>query len=163
MITTFASLTRTQVLMAAAGGSLALLAGAFMFQALGYAPCQMCLWQRWPHAAAIAIGALGLVLPMGLLAAAGALAALSTAAIGVYHSGVERKWWDGPSACTGSGGDLGALSGDALLPGAGDAAPLVLCDTFQPFLFGLTMANWNALASIGLALVWVMAMRASKG
>ena len=38
----------------AAGGSLALLLGAFGFQALGYAPCKLCLWQRWPHGAAIA-------------------------------------------------------------------------------------------------------------
>ena len=155
-------MTRTSLILIAAAGSFLLLAGAFLFQALGWAPCQMCLWQRWPHAAAIAIGAVGMAVPTAMVALLGAMAALSTAAIGLYHSGVERKWWEGPSSCTGSGGDLGALSGDALLPGAGDAAPLVLCDSFEPFLFGLTMANWNALASLGLALIWVMAMRASR-
>jgi disulfide bond formation protein DsbB len=40
----------------AAGGSMALLAGAFAFQAMGYPPCHLCLWQRWPHAAALLIG-----------------------------------------------------------------------------------------------------------
>ena len=40
----------------AAAGSAALLAGAFFFQARGYAPCELCLLQRWPHAAAVAIG-----------------------------------------------------------------------------------------------------------
>ena len=39
-------------------GSLALLLGALAFQYLGgLAPCHLCLLQRWPHAAAIALGA----------------------------------------------------------------------------------------------------------
>ena len=41
---------------AAAIGSVILLAGAYVFQALGYAPCQMCLWQRYPHMVAILAG-----------------------------------------------------------------------------------------------------------
>ena len=44
--------------MTAAAGSAALLLGAFVFQALGYAPCAMCIWQRYPHAIAIGMGAL---------------------------------------------------------------------------------------------------------
>ncbi|MEO0863885.1 MAG: disulfide bond formation protein B, partial [Pseudomonadota bacterium] len=48
----------------AASGSALLLAGAFVFQALGYAPCQMCIWQRYPHAVAIAVGAAALFLPL---------------------------------------------------------------------------------------------------
>jgi disulfide bond formation protein DsbB len=43
----------------AAGGSAAMLLAAFGFQYIGgLAPCAMCLWQRWPHAVAIALGAL---------------------------------------------------------------------------------------------------------
>ncbi|MEY8841295.1 disulfide bond formation protein B, partial [Cribrihabitans sp. XS_ASV171] len=124
---------RNFLILLAAGGSLALLGGAFFFQALGWAPCAMCLWQRWPHAAAIAIGALGLVLPGPILPALGGLAAATTASLGLYHSGVERDWWEGPSSCTGDAGALGGLSGDSLLPGASDAPALVLCDTFEPF------------------------------
>ena len=52
------TMTRNLMISLAAGGSAALLAGAFMFQMLGYPPCAMCLWQRWPHAAAILIGLL---------------------------------------------------------------------------------------------------------
>ncbi len=40
----------------AAAGSGVLLAGAYLFQALGYAPCQMCFWQRYAHALAVMIG-----------------------------------------------------------------------------------------------------------
>ena len=51
------------------------------------------------------------------------------------------------------------MSGDALLPGGADLAPLVMCDTLQPFLFGLTMANWNLIGSIVLAGIWIAAFR----
>ena len=57
------TLSRTLLILLAAGGSAAILAGAFAFQYIGgLAPCQLCLWQRWPHAAAIGIGVLALLL-----------------------------------------------------------------------------------------------------
>lgn len=153
-------MTRKSLVLLAACGSFALLAAAFLFQSLGWAPCKMCLWQRWPHAAAIVIGVAALVLPGRLLTLLGAAAAATTAGIAVYHSGVERKWWEGPSSCTGSGDALGGLTGGELLPGGSDVPALVMCDAFEPFLFGLTMANWNALASAGLVVLWLMASRA---
>jgi len=71
-------------------GSAALLLGAFGFQHLGgYAPCQMCLWQRWPHAAAVLIGAILLLGGPRVLAWFGAAAAAVTGLIGAYHAGVE--------------------------------------------------------------------------
>ena len=59
---TLLSHSSRQLALFAAAGSGMLLAGAYLFQALGYAPCQMCFWQRYPHMLAIAIGALDLVL-----------------------------------------------------------------------------------------------------
>ena len=54
------SVTQRQATTVAGLGSAALLAGAFAFQYLGgLPPCQLCLWQRWPHAAAVLI--LGLI------------------------------------------------------------------------------------------------------
>lgn len=93
------------------------------------------------------------------MALLGLLAALTTAGIAAYHTGVERKWWDGPSSCTSSGGGLGGLSANDLLPGASDAPALVLCDSFTPFLFGLSMANWNLVASLALAVIWAAALK----
>ena len=149
-------MSRTTLILLAAGGSAALLAAAYTFQALGWQPCAMCLWQRWPHFAAVAIGVLALAIRGPVMPLLGALAAATTAGLGIYHSGVERKWWEGPSSCTGTGG-LDGLTGADLL--STDAPALVLCDTFTPFLFGLSMANWNALASALLVLVWIAAAR----
>ncbi len=145
---------RTPLILIAAGGSALLLAGAFLFQFMGYLPCAMCLWQRWPHAAAVVIGAVALVVPGRALPLLGALAAAITSGIGVFHTGVERGWWPGPSSCTGGGG--GALSGDLL---STDGPRLIMCDQVSWELFTLSMASWNALFSAALVLVWLAAVR----
>jgi disulfide bond formation protein DsbB len=147
-------LDRKTLISLAAAGSAGLLGGAFVFQFLGYAPCEMCLWQRWPHAAAITIGVLALAAPTRLLCWLGALAAAITGGIGVYHTGVERGWWQGPTSCTGSGGmDTGNLL-------SLDGPKLVLCDQVAWDLFGISMASWNAIFSFGLMALWIMAARA---
>ncbi|THH38754.1 disulfide bond formation protein B [Aliishimia ponticola] len=155
-------MTARRLILLATAGSAALLVGVFVFQSLGWAPCKMCLWQRWPHAAALLIGVLALMigrLSERILAGLGALTVLIGAGIAAYHSGVERKWWDGPASCSGTGSGLGGLSASELIPGASDAPPLVLCDTLTPFLFGLTMANWNFIASLVLMVIWVAAAK----
>ena len=145
----------------AAAGSAALLLGAFGFQHLGgMAPCKMCLWQRWPHAAAIVIGALAVLVPgtmlplLTLMAVLGMLAALTTAGIGVYHTGVERGWWEGPSTCT--SGPIGNLSADELMQQI-MSAPLVRCDDVPWEMLGLSMASWNAIFALMLAAIWIAA------
>ena len=150
---------RFALILTAAGGSLALLIGAFSFQHLGgMAPCEMCLWQRWPHAAAVVIGALALAVSGRFLPLLGALAALTTAGIGLFHTGVERGWWQGPSTC--SSGPVGDLTPQQLMDQI-MAAPLVRCDEVAWEMFGLSMASWNAVASLLLAAIWIAAMRKS--
>jgi len=148
-------MTRQNLTMLAAIGSFALLAGAYMFQALGYPPCQMCFWQRWPHMVAIGIGVLALLVPARIWPYLGALAAAMTSAIGVFHTGVERGWWEGPASCTGGG--LDATDGADLLSLTGDK--LIMCDQVSWSMLGLSMASWNALASAVLVLVWLAAAR----
>ena len=143
------------LMIAAALGSLALLAGAYLFQALGYAPCKMCLWQRWPHGLAIGAGALAFVWPHWPVAVLGALSAFTTSAIGLFHTGVEKGWWPGPSSCSG-GGDLSGLSGSDLLS-TDVPDKVVMCDQVSWALLGVSMASWNAILSLGLALLWVTA------
>ena len=143
----------------AASGSLALLAGAFAFQLLGYAPCELCIWQRWPHGVAIAAGALILLVgPALLLGLVGVLSAITAAGIGVYHTGVERGLWDGPATCTGSQDDLAGLSGIELLSLDVPSA-IVMCDEVAWAFAGLSMASWNAILSLGLACIWILAIR----
>lgn len=146
---------QTTTIAAAAGGSFALLAGAFLFQLAGYAPCTMCIWQRWPHAAAIVIGLIAYFIPSARvpMAILGGLAALTTAGIGGYHTGVERGWWEGPTSCTGGSG---SLTGDLLsLEGPG----IVMCDQVAWEFLTLSMASWNMLASLGLAAIWFLSLR----
>ncbi len=150
------TLTRTQLILLAAGGSAAMLIGAWIFQAFGFAPCKMCIWQRWPHGIAAGIGALALILPWAILPYFGALAAATTGGIGIYHSGVERGWWEGPGSCT--SGDITGLSTEQLMEQI-MTAPLVRCDEIPWELFGLSMANYNALISFGFAAVWLIAAR----
>lgn len=150
-------MSRTLLLIIAGAGSAALLAGAFAFQYLGgLAPCPLCLWQRWPHAAAIGIAALAVAVPGRLLPSFGAIAALTTAGIGVYHTGVERAWWQGPDTCTSS--PMGEISAKDLLGQIMDA-PLIRCDDVAWEMLGLSMASWNAVLSLGLAGIWLLAMR----
>ena len=156
-------MTRQSLILVATIGSALLLGGAFAFQFLGgLAPCPLCLLQRWPHAAAVLIGLLALALTRSseglqrLLALLGAIAALTTAGLGLYHTGVERAWWQGPDTCT--SGAIDRVSADQLLDQI-LAAPIVRCDEVAWQLMGLSMASWNMLASLVLAGIWIAAAR----
>jgi len=137
----------------AGGVSAALMIGALAFQYLGgYAPCEMCIWQRWPHGASILFGLVGgglvaaravpasLARPLALLAI---LAIAISGAIGIFHAGVEWKLWPGPPECTGFG----------YVPGRDDFGPfqIVRCDEAQWRLFGNSLAGYNAIVSLAAA------------
>ncbi len=150
------TLTRKTLILLAAGGSAALLLGAFFFQMIGFPPCAMCLWQRWPHAAAVVIGAAAYAFGARALCWLGALAAATTGGLGAYHTGVERDWWEGPTSCTDTGGGLGDLSGADLLS---TDTSVVMCDQVSWQFLTLSMASWNVLASVVLMALWIMAAR----
>lgn len=140
-------------------GSLALLVGAFGFQHLGgLPPCKLCIWQRYPHALAVLIGVAAVAIRGRLLPLMGLAAALTTAGVGLYHTGVERGWWEGPTTCTSSG--TSGLSADDLFDKI-MTAPVVRCDDVAWELLGLSMASWNGILSLGLAALWLLAYRRS--
>ncbi len=142
----------------AAMGSAALLGAALFFEmVLDMQPCQLCIWQRWPHVVAVVLGVAVWAWPLAPLMLAGALASATSGGIAVYHTGVERGWFEGPSACSG-GVDLTRLSAEEMLDRI-LAAPVVRCDEVPWELLGLSMASWNALASFALAGVWLVALR----
>lgn len=147
--------SRRLAVAAAGAGSAAMLLAALGFQFLGgLPPCELCLWQRWPHLAAVVIALLWLVTRWRLWPWLGALAALATAGIGLFHAGVELGWWEFVSSCT--QGSLAGESGASLLPGSGAEVALpVRCDRIAWQFLGLSMAAWNAIGSLGLALVWL--------
>ena len=126
----------------------ALLAGAWTSQLWGgLFPCEMCHWQRWPHYAALPLAALAFALPRRSLVALAAFAIAVSGGLGVWHAGVEWHLLPGPAACTTTFLSNG-LSTDQLLKQI-MAAPVVQCNTAQWRLFGVSLAGWNALFSLG--------------
>ena len=152
-------MTRNSLVLIAVAGSAGLLVAALGFQYIGgLFPCKLCLWQRYPHVVAVLVGMGALAVRSRLLPVLGAIAALTSANIGLYHTGVERGWWEGPTTCT--SGAIDGLSTDALLDQI-MAAPLVRCDDVAWQFLSLSMASWNAIASLLLALIWIAAARRS--
>ena len=123
-----------------------LLGGALGSQYLGgLYPCEMCYWQRWPHGVAIVLAALAFLVSerartWTLLAA---VAIAVSGAIGVYHALVELGVLEGLTTCTTSGGSLADIL----------STPLVRCDQIQFAFLGISMAGWNAILSLGSAIV----------
>jgi len=161
-----------RILLAGLGSAL-MLAGAFGFQILaGLEPCEMCIWQRWPHAAAVVVAILAVTLlwrQRRWLAALGAVIMAGSAGLGLFHAGIEQGWWEGFTACS-TTLDPTTMTTEELMNrlqptpfGSDEAAPaLVRCDDIVWDLFGITMAGWNALISLGLASLWGASVRWSR-
>lgn len=152
-------LTRNRLVLLATLGSAALLGGAFAFQYIGgMAPCKLCLTARWPHAVAILIGLVALMVPGRILPALGAVAAAATSVVSIYHTGIERHWWTGPTTC--SSQPIDGVAATDLLQQIMDA-PIVRCDEVAWSMWGISMASWNVIIAAGLALIWIWAVRKS--
>ncbi|MGL4728884.1 MAG: disulfide bond formation protein B [Bosea sp. (in: a-proteobacteria)] len=157
-----------RALCALALASAVLLAGAWWFElAMQLIPCKLCLEQREPHYAALAVALAGLAsLRYGAgKAAAGALAVLAglylwSTGLGVYHSGVEWGWFMGPNDC---GGRITPSTG-----GAGDlmkqleSVRVVSCTQAAWRFLGLSLAGWNAIFSLVSAGVAALALLAAR-
>lgn len=137
----------------------ALLAGAYVAEyGFGLYPCEMCWWQRYPHFAALGLAGLAFVAPPARLwTALAALAILVSAAIGLFHAGVEYGWWDGITSCA------------RIVPSAPGASPLeaimntpmISCDDPQWTFLGISLAGLNFLISAvgGIATLALFARR----
>lgn len=130
----------------------------------GWLPCPLCIFQRYPYAIGGGALVLSLAFPPMSAAARGlcwlaALAFLGGAALGVFHTGVEFLWWDGLETC--SAPDAAGMSADDFLTRLETTSP-VRCDERRAFLFGLSMANWNVLVSLTVAISAVMAATDAK-
>jgi disulfide bond formation protein DsbB len=135
----------------------ALMAGALGSQYIGgLYPCEMCHWQRWPHYAAIVIAVLAFGLPSSRrpLVVLAAIAILGSGLIGAFHAGVEYHWWQGITACSQTA--AGSTMADIL------KAPIVRCDQAQWTLGGISLAGFNAIFSIGGAILILAAMRKAR-
>ena len=143
--------------------ALALLMGAWAFQYIGrYAPCEMCMYQRYPLYGAAFIGLIGglaarnqsSIVRQAVVTATILLVALS-GAVAVYHAGGEWKFWKLPEACTGPRFVLGA-------PVDPNAYKIVRCDQPAIVYLGLSLAGYNALISLGSAIFAALIVRKAK-
>ena len=146
-----------------AAASIVILATVWIFQEFGYAPCELCLTQRYAFYAAAPLAFLTALLAgrsaHGLARAGLALLALvfaANAVLAAYHAGVEYHWWAGPTACT--GGLTGSLDVNDLV-NALNSVKVVRCDEVQLRIAGLSLAGWNVLASAVLAAYAALAAR----
>ena len=145
---------------------LGLIGGALFSQFVGrLVPCEMCMWQRWPHYAAIAIALLAFlardrVLQI-LLVSLACMAIAASGAIGAFHAGVEYHWWPGITPCTASikhGASAMEMLDQVL------KSPAIRCDTPQWTLFHISLAGFNALFSLAGALaIFVCAAQGKRG
>lgn len=139
-----------------------LLGGALLSQYVGgLFPCEMCMWQRWPHLIAIffALDAFALKGRPQLSYFFTALAALAIAIsglIGVFHAGVEYGWWEGLTTCAAAAGHDSAQD----MLNSIMNAPLIRCDVAPWTLSGISLAGFNALFSLGgAALIAALLLR----
>lgn len=136
-------------------GAIPLLFALFSQYVLGLWPCELCIYQRYPYAALPGLAVLAyaarrqkyvvLYITFMLLSV---LILLIGAGIAAYHAGVEYGWFSGPGGCTGDvapGLSIEDLRRQIL------NAPLVRCDQPAVVIFGLSMAGWNVIVSLGLA------------
>ncbi len=127
-----------------------LLSGALISEhVFGLYPCEMCWWQRYGHIAAIGLAFLGAIAPQPRLwVGLAALAIAVSGLIGVAHVGVEYGWWQGITTC--SSDDFNSFV-------------LVRCDKAEWTLWGISLAGWNALFSLGGAMaIWALLLVKEK-
>lgn len=152
-----------QALFASVVASAALLAGAHLFEAFGYAPCTLCLDQREAHWTALAVAAAGLVAhflfksPLAAAAAVGATALVYAVSAGLafFHAGVEFHYWPGPASCAGA--SSGATDVDDLTKALAQGAHGPACEEAAWRLLGVSMAGYNLIFSAGLFALTLMA------
>ncbi len=142
-----------------------MLAIAHAFETFGgYAPCTLCLRQREVYWLAGSVAIVGLVVEqlsplkrwVWLFQAALALIFAVGMAVAVYHSGAEWKFWPGPTTCASTGAAVSLDSLTAIANGTAKIKPPA-CDEAAWRFLGISMAGWNALISLELAVLSALA------
>ena len=130
----------------------------------GLAPCELCVLQRLPWAAAIVISLIVLLVGeharLDWVALTLAIVFAISVGLAFYHVGVEQHWFAGPTACTAAPG--GAMTLEQMKQQILGTAP-VLCDRPAWTLFGVSLAGWNLLASLIMMGCCIAAQRYAHG
>jgi disulfide bond formation protein DsbB len=136
---------RASLLLAFASAATLLVALALQYLG-GLPPCHLCVWQRWPYVALIALGLLGWRWRPRAVLALATLVLLGGAGLAAYHVGIEQGWWALPAGCVAG---QSAETVEDLRRLLAEAPPA--CDQVGFTFLGLTLAGWNLVASLLLA------------
>ncbi len=144
--------------------TIAAIATAWGYQLIaGAEPCQLCYAERVPYYIGIPLLAIALLAATGKrspLIVRGALilfALLMLYGLGlsVYHVGVEWEWWQGPTSCSGPTSSGPASAVDLL--SQMQATKVVSCKEVTVRIFGMSLAFWNGVATLGFAVAGLFA------
>ena len=128
--------------------SLMLISAFYLEYFHGALPCDLCITQRWFHGAIIAYSLIIILIlnknliSKKILILGGAILWLSSSLAGLYHFGIEMNFWTGPDGCS-SNIDFSKDTLTYLL----NKSP-IKCDEVMFEIFGLSLAGWNAVASL---------------
>ena len=150
--------------------SSAVLGTAYIFQfGFGYAPCELCYYQRYPYMAIIAISGIGVMAQKNLIKLGRptiifllilcCILLVLEAGIAAYHAGIEYKWWQGATACTANVSFSGSVE-DRLAQLM--SVPVIRCDEAQWSLFGISMAGYNFFSATIIAVFAIVSLSVYK-
>ena len=138
------------------GIATATILGALAFEHIGnYAPCPLCLEQRYAYYFAVPASAAVYIFAeynfgtaARILLALIAVAFLVNAGLGTYHAGIEWDLWEGPASCSGG---TAIEWGEGGLSQQLESVQVVRCDVAALHVLGFSLPVWNALISLALA------------
>jgi disulfide bond formation protein DsbB len=145
--------------LAIAAIALAVIATALVFEhAFGYAPCPLCLEQRWPYYIGIPSAFLAAARPLPPRLLIAVLLALSVLFawglyLGVYQAGAEWRFWQGPADCSAGGNATTTPADVGGLIGAIEGSTVVSCTDPSLRILGVSLAGWNAVVMAFLILL----------
>jgi disulfide bond formation protein DsbB len=122
----------------------------------GYAPCPLCLEQRWPYYIGVPAALALAFIPLPRWALIGGLLGLAALFafglyLGIYQAGAEWRFWLGPSDC--SAGNASSPVGPGGLLDAIATSTVVSCTDPSLRILGLSLAGWNAIVMAALIVV----------
>jgi disulfide bond formation protein DsbB len=139
-----------------AAGVLTMAAVYFVQYVMLLAPCPLCLEQRMAFYVSIPLAALlwlgasygasKKVLVLGFVVIAGFM--LWNTGLSTYHAGVEWKWWQGPTDCSGPIDKIGSVTN---MLNQLQRISLVRCDEAAIRILGISLSGYDALVSLFLA------------
>lgn len=130
--------------------AVALLTALILQYFFGFAPCNLCIVERWPYLGIILIGvAYYVVKPKKYhrcWLAAQLLLLIIEAGVSSYHFAIEQGWVEASSTCQQSWEGITDIESLA----AALERSLPQCDRPEVFLLGISLTGWNLMLSFSL-------------